>query len=122
MKQDMKRALQTTYIKGIFAEYLAAAFLLVKGYRILKLRYKCKHGEVDIICKKGNAIIFVEVKYRPTLDQALFAIDRQKYKRIQSAALHFLKGTPIYTGYDLRIDAIVINRRLFVSHEKCIIL
>ncbi|MDR1366278.1 MAG: YraN family protein [Holosporales bacterium] len=97
-------------------------FLRAKGYRILRHRYKCKQGEVDIICEKRHAVVFIEVKYRSTLDQALFAVDKQKYNRIQKVALHFIKTNPQYHNCNLRVDIVAIGRFFSISHQKNVIL
>ena len=55
---DRRRALG----RGQVSEYLAALYLMLKGYRIVALRYRTK--EIDIIARKRNLAIFVEVKAR----------------------------------------------------------
>ncbi|MFC1612258.1 YraN family protein [Patescibacteria group bacterium] len=50
---------------GNFGEELAASFLKNRGYKIVEKNFVVKNlGEIDIVCKKGNKIIFVEVKTR----------------------------------------------------------
>jgi putative endonuclease len=56
---DRRRALG----RGQVSEYLAALYRMLKGYRIVALRYRTKLGEIDIIAKR-NLAIFVEVKAR----------------------------------------------------------
>ena len=53
-----------TYQFGLFAEKIAILLLRLKGYQILKWRYKSYYGEIDIVAKKSRVIIFVEVKAR----------------------------------------------------------
>lgn len=50
--------------RGRRGEELAASFLKKKGYRILEKNYRTKMGEIDIICKDGRTLVFVEVKTR----------------------------------------------------------
>lgn len=52
--------------KGKAGEDLAARFLLEKGYQILARNYRFKRSEIDIIAKKDNCLVFVEVKWRST--------------------------------------------------------
>src|SRR5258707_15299491 len=59
---------------GISAEARACAYLILKGYRILAKRYRTPHGEVDVIARRGRALVFVEVKARATLDDAAYAV------------------------------------------------
>ena len=49
---------------GRQAEDRAAAFLQAQGYEILQRNFRGGRGEIDIICRKGGVIYFVEVKYR----------------------------------------------------------
>ena len=53
-----------SYKYGIFAEYVVAVYLILKGYRILEKRYKTKVGEIDILAVKGRDLIAFEVKAR----------------------------------------------------------
>ena len=52
-------------------EKLAARELAERGYEILALNYRCRQGEVDIVCRQGGVLVFVEVKYRSTEASAL---------------------------------------------------
>ena len=56
--------MKRTYQKGKFAEFWVALILQFKGYKILKKRYRNYFGEIDIIAKKSNIIIAVEVWIR----------------------------------------------------------
>jgi len=47
---------------GLKAEKLAAKFLRKKGYRILEERCQTRFGEIDLICRKGKELVFVEVR------------------------------------------------------------
>ena len=81
-----KSAPPRTYQKGLWAEAVAVWFLRVKGYRILAQRYKTPMGEADIIAKKRNTLVCVEVKFRAAQDQALEAVNPTAQKRITAAA------------------------------------
>ncbi|NKF34370.1 YraN family protein, partial [Pseudomonas sp. BGM005] len=50
--------------RGLVSEYVAAVFLMLKGYRILALRHRTRLGEIDIVARKGDLAVFVEVKAR----------------------------------------------------------
>jgi len=78
--------------KGRRAEFWAGVFLRLKGYRILEKRFKCPVGEIDLIARKGDMIVFVEVKTRSTLTEALEVIDFQQKQRIQAAANWYLSS------------------------------
>ncbi|MEA2841533.1 MAG: putative endonuclease [Methylobacteriaceae bacterium] len=78
---------------GLFgrrAESLAILFLRARGYRILARTYVVRGGEIDIIARRGSAVAFVEVKARPTLEDALIAVTPAKQRRMSIAARHWL--------------------------------
>jgi putative endonuclease len=94
--------------RGQLAEVFAATYLILKGYKVLKRRYKTPLGEIDLIVRKGKVIAFVEVKARKTLEDAAYSItDRQK-KRIEGGARVFLGNNPNYGEYFCRFDAILV--------------
>lgn len=70
---------------GTISEWIAAASLFLKGYRILAMRHKTKLGEVDIIARKKDLIIMVEVKARRTIEEAYDAVTHASQKRIENA-------------------------------------
>ncbi|UCB42434.1 MAG: YraN family protein [Dehalococcoidales bacterium] len=47
---------------GILGEKLAAEFLQGRGYRIVETNYRCPEGEIDIIARHGDFLVFVEVR------------------------------------------------------------
>ena len=72
--------------RGRMSEYLAAAFLMLKGYRIAAFRYRTKLGEIDIIARKGDLAVFVEVKARREERVAVDAVSYAAQKRIRDAS------------------------------------
>ena len=74
------------YRRGHRSEWLAALALMLKGYRIVARRYRTKLGEIDLIARRGDLVIMVEVKARPTLLEAMEAIGRESERRIEGAA------------------------------------
>jgi putative endonuclease len=93
---------------GRHAETIAALFLRAKGYRILARRARTKAGEIDIVAKKGDTLIFVEVKARATLDSAVFALHPAARQRIVAASRVL---APRYAGgcTTTRIDAVLVR-------------
>ncbi len=106
-----------TYRTGIWAEYVAAAFLTVNGYRVLKIRYKTKVGEIDLIAKRAGVICFVEVKFRSNLDDACAAVLPQSISRIRRAAEHYLLGNNSKSS-TIRFDVIGLSPQLRIRHIK----
>ena len=78
---------------GISAEKAAAVFLKDKGYKILSTNYRTRLGEIDIVAKEKDTLVFVEVKARRSdrfgLPQE--AVTARKQRQISKAALSFLK-------------------------------
>ena len=109
------KARQKSYQKGHWAESFAALYFLSKGYSVLHRRYKTRLGEIDLVLKKRNMLVFVEVKARKNLDDALNSIHAQNRERIENASLQFLADYPSYNSFDMRLDAfcIAVNKGVF---------
>ncbi len=101
---------------GRWSEYRAALALLLKGYRILALRYKTKSGEVDIIARRGDLVIFVEVKARKDLRAGVDAVSYTAERRIENAADHWLRRQSDATRLSLRHDIIVVRPWRWPTH------
>jgi putative endonuclease len=93
---------------GLRAEWLAAAFLIAKGYRILARKFVVAGGEIDLIARRGDTIAFIEVKARRGFDEALIAIDQIKRRRIARAARIWVTRNPAAMQATLRGDAVLI--------------
>lgn len=94
------------YVKGKAAEWIAAFYLRLKGYEILEKRLKTPVGEIDLLARKGNVLIAIEVKARATLEQAAIALSPHQQRRIERALLFYLSGCT--SCLDLRFDVILI--------------
>src|SRR5213595_210078 len=79
---------------GARGEKLACAFLRRKGYTILYRNFRARHGgEVDIVCRDRDTLVFVEVKTRTREDfgRPLDAVNRDKRNRISRGGLAWLR-------------------------------
>lgn len=94
--------------RGSAAEYIAAIFLMLKGYRILAMRYKTKLGEIDIIARKGDLAVFVEVKARSDEMGAVDAVSYASQKRIRAASDLWLARQQDYARLSQRYDIVAI--------------
>lgn len=101
----MKR--QVAELSGRAAENRAAAWLEAQGWRILDRRRKTKRGEIDLIARDGNVIVFVEVKWRRSADQLDLAIDEYRLRRVAAAA-EAVAHEYAREGEDLRIDVLLL--------------
>jgi putative endonuclease len=96
------------YRLGFLAEWIAAGFLLMKGYRILALRYSAHSGEIDIIAMRRDIVVFVEVKARAHREAGLMAISQEKQRRFARAVHHWVGRNPWSMNRTLRCDAIIV--------------
>ncbi|GAB4520591.1 MAG: YraN family protein [Roseibium sp.] len=97
------------HARGLSAENLAAWYLRLTGWRILKRRYKTGAGEIDLIAKRRKTVAFVEVKARRSRQAALDAVTPASRQRILRAAKIFVAEHPKAGFYTLRFDVIVIR-------------
>ena len=80
--------------RGVLGEKLARRFLRRNGYKILHRNFKGRSGgEIDVVCRDRDTLVFVEVKTRTREDfgRPIEAVDRQKQKRISRGALVWLR-------------------------------
>jgi putative endonuclease len=90
------------------AEWIAAAWLIAKGYRVLARRFVVRGGEIDLVVQRGQTIAFVEVKARGDLDEAAGAIHELKRRRLSWAVRIWVTRNPWAVGSILRGDAVFI--------------
>lgn len=98
-----------TYQRGLRAEIITMVWLALRGYRILRWRYKTKVGEIDIIARRGQTVAFIEVKNRATLDEALHSLTPQMRRRIGQAAKHYLTTVTGEFPAQYRFDLVAVS-------------
>jgi len=96
------------HFTGLSAESRAAAYLLAKGYRIVARRFKTPVGEVDIVARRKDVLIFVEVKARNSLDHAAESLSPRQRRRIAAAASAWLAANPDDVESNIRFDAVLV--------------
>ncbi|WP_019222303.1 YraN family protein [Bartonella rattaustraliani] len=99
---------QKAFYLGIRAEKWAAWWLRFKGFHIAETRFKTKCGEIDLIARRGNLVLIVEVKARSTLEEAMAAVSWANEKRIEAAADIWLARQRDYSLLCVRFDLIAI--------------
>ena len=107
-----------SYRRGHRGEWLAAAALMLKGYRILARRYRTRLGEIDLIARRGDLVLIVEVKTRPTLVEAMEALSRTSERRIEAAADLWLSCQPDYGRLSVRFDMVAVLPRRWPIHVE----
>ncbi|MFP6770522.1 MAG: YraN family protein [Planctomycetaceae bacterium] len=78
---------------GERGEDLAARFLVTRGLTVSERRYRTRQGEIDLVCRDRDTVVFVEVKTRRTrkAGEPFEAITRHKQQRLTRLALAYLK-------------------------------
>jgi putative endonuclease len=99
---------QVAFRLGISAESRAAAFLIAKGFRILARRWRSPVGEIDIVARRRQLLVFVEVKARENLDDAAWSVTERQRMRIIAAAEAWLAQYPDQSIRDIRFDAMLV--------------
>lgn len=91
------------------AEDTACRFLKQEGYRIIARNWRTKTGEVDIIARDGDILVFVEVKARTGdgFGGPESAVDLPKQRRLISAALRFMEKT--HCDLPARFDVVAVR-------------
>jgi putative endonuclease len=107
---------QAAFRRGLSAETRAAALLVAKGYRVVARRWKSPVGEVDIVARRRNVLVFVEVKTRSTLDGAAEAVTPRQQRRIIAAAQAWIAAHPDDVACDIRFDAVLVAPRRLPRH------
>lgn len=108
-----KRSVGTKY------EQLAAKYLTDNGLEILTMNYRCRIGEIDIVARNEDYLVFCEVKYRSNSNYGYpeEAVDARKQHKIKSTASWFLNENPSYFNDNIRFDVIsILNNK--ITHIK----
>ncbi len=94
---------------GARAEDAAAAYLERQGLKILSRNYRCRYGEIDLICREGSTLVFVEVRLRTTARYggAAASITAEKQSRLLTAARHYLSSLSSVPA--CRFDALLME-------------
>ncbi len=104
--------------EGHGAEWIAAAWLMAKGYQILGFRLKTVGAEIDILARRGRTLVVVEVKRRATMEAALSAIDPRQLERLRLAGQALLRQRPSLAGLLLRIDTVALAPGRIPRHRR----
>lgn len=100
-----KRAVGTAY------EKLAGAYLEQQGYEILEYNFRCHMGEIDIVAKDGEYLVFIEVKYRSDSRKGnpLEAVDIRKQRIISKVASYYCLTHGYRENTPCRFDVVAID-------------
>jgi putative endonuclease len=98
----------SSYDKGISAELCAKKHLISNGYEIIGQRVKNEYGEIDILAKKGNDVVALEVKQRKTLWSSRDCLTRKQKGRI-ARAFSLVISARNETFENYRIDVVCFD-------------
>ncbi|SDX76617.1 putative endonuclease [Allochromatium warmingii] len=94
---------------GAAKERLAEAFLIERGLTPLARNYRCRGGEIDLVMRDAQTLVFVEVRYRRSAQfgTAAATVDARKQQRLIQAAQQYLQQHP--TALACRFDVVAID-------------
>ncbi|AQZ94735.1 YraN family protein [Halopseudomonas phragmitis] len=103
--------LTSKQLLGNLAERQAERLLLKAGLRLLARNYRCKQGELDLVMRDRDTVVFVEVRYRRKSQwgSAAETVDWRKQKRVQIAAQHYLLTHPHLANHPCRFDVVAAD-------------
>ena len=95
---------------GSFGEDLARERLQDCGYRILTTNYRCPLGEIDVIARDGDVLVFVEIKTRKNKSPGSVkeAVTVRKQRQISKVALAYMKSQNLW-GSKARFDVVAVG-------------
>lgn len=100
-----------TAAKGAAAEEAAAHYLAARGLRVVERNFRVRGGEIDLVCRDGPTVVFVEVRLRRRSDYggAAASITAAKQAKIVLAARHWLVRHGQYNGSPCRFDCVLTD-------------
>lgn len=104
--------------EGHGAEWIAALWLMLKGYQILAFRLRGRAGEIDLLARKGRVLAVVEVKRRATLEAALEALSPAQAARLAASASAVRRGRPALSALQPRLDLIALAPGRLPRHRR----
>ncbi len=100
---------QMCYHTGVSAENCIAQDYERRGFEITRRRWRGPGGEIDLITRNGDNLVFVEVKQSRNFDRAAERLSRRQMARIYASAEHFLTDEPIGQLTNVRFDVALVN-------------
>jgi putative endonuclease len=95
---------------GARGEALACTLLKEKGYKIIERNFQTPIGEIDIVAREGQTLVFVEVKTREStaFGSAKWAVDRKKQQKLSRLALYYL-NLKAWKDRPARFDVVAVD-------------
>ena len=99
----------TSYHAGLAAEEIVARDYLRRGRTLAKRRWRGRSGEIDLILREGDCVVFVEVKKSRSMARAAQRLTRRQMDRLCGAATEFVAGEPRGQLTDMRFDLAMVD-------------
>lgn len=97
------------YEAGVAAELRVAQDYERRGFPIARRRWRGQAGEIDLIARDGEGLVFVEVKKSRSFDRALERLSRRQIARLRTAAEEYLGTQPRGSLTDVRFDVALLD-------------
>ncbi|MBI1194297.1 MAG: YraN family protein [Gammaproteobacteria bacterium] len=109
MRSLFRQASRTTDV-GKAAEDAACRFLESRGCALIEHNYRCRMGEIDLVMRQDETLVFVEVRYRRYANYGSGAesVDARKQGRLIRTAQHYLSVRRIYGNCPVRFDVVSV--------------
>lgn len=100
-----------TRTRGQWAEHCAEKHLRETGLRLLARNFRCRWGEIDLIMREQDMLVFVEVRYRGATSFAtgIASVDSHKQARLMATAEHYLQRHPCDADRSCRFDVVSVS-------------
>lgn len=97
--------------QGVAAEKSALAYLRANGLKLLKRNYRCAYGELDIVMRDQQVLVFVEVRYRADarFGGAANSINADKQRKLRRSGEAFLQHHPNLGSSGCRFDVLALS-------------
>ncbi len=103
--------MSTAAERGAEAENLALAFLDKQGLILLERNFHCRLGEIDLVMKDQESLVFVEVRYRrhSGFGSGAASVDYRKQQKLAATAAYFLRGQEALAPPPCRFDVVSVS-------------
>lgn len=99
----------TSYHAGLAAEEIVVRDYLQRGRTLAGRRWRGRSGEIDLIMREGDRVVFVEVKKSKSMARAAHRLSRRQMDRLCGAATEFVAGEPRGQLTDMRFDLAMVD-------------
>lgn len=100
---------KVSYLAGLAAEESVANQYRRRGMTMAARRWRGRAGEIDLIARNGEQVVFIEVKKSKTFARAAEALSQRQMARIQAAGAEFLAGEPCQLDTEVRFDVALVD-------------